>query len=147
MQFFCSNIHELTALDLHELYKLRTDVFVVEQDCPYEEIDAIDALKSTIHIRAIEAGQLVGTARVFPRDGMSVIGRFAVHPDFRGTGLAQDLMHQALSLTEGSVWIAAQAALEGYYRQFGFEPCGELFDDAGIMHRPMLRPAAPHAQQ
>lgn len=119
----------------------------MEQDCAYEEIDDTDALESTVHVRAIEDGQLVGTARVFRRDDMSVIGRFVVRREFRGTGLAQALMREALRAAQGPVWIAAQAALEGYYRQFGFEPCGELFDDAGIMHRPMLKPAEPREQQ
>ncbi|GGG82534.1 GNAT family N-acetyltransferase [Corynebacterium pelargi] len=148
--FAVSNISELSPRELHELYKLRTDVFVVEQQCPYEEIDHIDPLSTTLHVRAFETGQpnqILGTARVFPDqvDGREVtkLGRFVLKPSHRGTGLGAELMLNSLRLAferepMRAVWIAAQEPLKGYYEQFGFEQCGELFDDAGITHAPML---------
>ena len=61
-------LEQLAALDVHQLYKLRVDVFVHEQRCPYAEIDATDADPQTVHLLAwdAESQELLGTARVFP---------------------------------------------------------------------------------
>lgn len=158
---------QLAALDVHQLYKLRVDVFVHEQRCPYAEIDATDADPQTVHLLAWDADShdLLGTARIFPAapadatlsDATPVgtspvstgaqIGRFALAPAARGTGLGRELFQAAIDLGERMhpgqpLYLEAQAGLVDYYASFGFTPIGEPFDDEGVPHQPMLRPAS-----
>ncbi|MGV0404969.1 GNAT family N-acetyltransferase [Corynebacterium marquesiae] len=150
---------QLAALDVHQLYKLRVDVFVHEQRCPYAEIDATDANPQTVHLLAWDADthELLGTARVFPAapandaalsDATGAqIGRFALAPAARGTGLGRELLQAAIDLGEHMrpgqpLYLEAQAGLVDYYASFGFTPTGEPFDDEGVPHQPMLRPAS-----
>ena len=150
---------QLAALDVHQLYKLRVDVFVHEQRSPYAEIDATDADPQTVHLLAWDADthELLGTARVFPAapaydaalsDATDAqIGRFALAPAARGTGLGRELLQAAIDLGERMhpgkpLYLEAQAGLVDYYASFGFTPTGEPFDDEGVPHQPMLRPAS-----
>lgn len=147
---------QLAALDVHQLYRLRVDVFVHEQRCPYAEIDATDADPQTVHLLAWDADthELLGTARVFPAapadDAPTTgaqIGRFALAPAARGTGLGRELLQAAIDLGERMhpgqpLYLEAQAGLVDYYASFGFTPTGEPFDDEGVPHQPMLRPAS-----
>lgn len=150
-----ASISQMNPLDVHYLYKLRVDVFVHEQQCPYAEIDPTDVRSDTLHLLARdEAGDLVGTCRVFPSrhggEDVMQFGRFALAPAARGTGLGHHIMEAALQLCEHvaaglPVFLEAQAPLTDYYGAFGFVPCGEEFDDEGIPHVPMLRRPAPPA--
>lgn len=154
-----ASLGQLAALDVHQLYKLRVDVFVHEQRCPYAEIDATDADPQTVHLLAWDADthELLGTARVFPAapaDDAALadatgaqIGRFALAPAARGTGLGRELLQAAVDLGERMrpgqpLYLEAQAGLVDYYASFGFTPTGEPFDDEGVPHQPMLRPAS-----
>lgn len=130
----------LTPLQVHQLYKLRVDVFVHEQACTYAEIDDTDALDSTVHICAWSGDDLLGTARLFPVAEGLQFGRFCLVPAARGTGVARAIMDRALELGAGQdMLLDAQAPLVGYYKNYGFSPSGELFDDAGVPHQPMRR--------
>ena len=62
------SLHEMTPLEVHQLYKLRVDVFVAEQNCPFNEIDDQDASPDTRHILAFDGDTLAGCARVFPTE-------------------------------------------------------------------------------
>ncbi len=137
-----SRLIDLSALEVHELYKLRVDVFVAEQATPYAEIDDTDADQGTWHLLARKDGELIGTARVFPHEGDSVIGRFTVTPGHRGTGVARQLFEEALKVAaerapEKDVVLEAQVPLVEYYAGFGFEPEGEPYDDTGVPHQRM----------
>lgn len=138
-----SPLSALSALDVHRLYKLRVDVFVNEQQCPYAEIDDIDALETTTHIRALDGDELLGTARIFPalHDGEEVtqFGRFALAPAARGSRTAPSIMETALELAPGTVFLEAQSPLVDYYAAYGFVVCGDEFLDEGIPHTPMIR--------
>ena len=75
------SLDEMTPREVHALYKLRVDVFVGEQQCPYNEIDDQDADPNTKHILAFaDDGTLAGCARVFPTEAGSRFGRFVVNP-------------------------------------------------------------------
>ncbi|MDN8577984.1 GNAT family N-acetyltransferase [Corynebacterium sanguinis] len=127
----------LTALQAHALFKLRVDVFVVEQQCPFAEIDDIDAHPDTRHLLAWDDSELLGCARVFPTDSGSRFGRFVVDPAARGTGLGHDIVRTGIDYTRrfpGDLVIEAQSGLVGYYAGFGFVAEGEEFLDAGIPH-------------
>lgn len=142
-----SRLLEMSAREIHELYKLRVDIFVHEQRTPYAEIDDADIHPDTHHVLAWDAKAnprvLVGCARISPAgEGETLLGRIALTPSSRGTGRAPEMIDQALEFIAhtypgNDVVLNAQAPLVGYYSQFGFEAEGELFDDAGVPHQPM----------
>lgn len=157
--FSVSSLSEMAPLEVHRLYKLRVDIFVHEQATPYSDIDDIDAEPTTKHVLAWRRGDgptlLVGTARVYPDviDGENVtqLGRFAIAHSDRDSGLAQELMFQTLRLAFETypgrdIRLAAQAPLVEYYSQYGFEPIGEQYDDAGTAHQPMVLSAGKLAE-
>ena len=135
------SLDEMTPREVHTLYKLRVDVFVAEQDCPYNEIDAQDADPSTTHLLALTAaGELAGCARVFPTETGSRFGRFVVAPAHRGTGLGPEIVRTGIEYTTrwpGDLIIEAQAGLVDYYSRFGLVAEGDEFLDTGIPHRRM----------
>lgn len=135
------SLDEMTPREVHQLYKLRVDVFVAEQNCPFNEIDDQDADPETKHILALlDDGTLAGCARVFPTDTGSRFGRFVVHPDHRGSGIGPEIVRAGIEYTErfpGDLIVEAQSGLVGYYEQFGLVAEGEEFLDTGIPHRRM----------
>jgi ElaA protein len=134
----------LTLIELHDVLRLREDIFVVEQRCVYHEIDGRDP--NCLHLLGHDAGLLVAVARIVPPgdDGLPHIGRVAVRAEHRGRGLAQELMDLALRtlLAErGSrrAALAAQAHLQRFYAEYGFEAIGEEYLWDGIPHVDMRR--------
>lgn len=149
-----SPLSGLGPLDVHALYKLRVDVFVHEQECPYAEIDHVDADPGTTHVLAwaptTGAGpgapgreELVATLRVFGSGapgGVMHIGRVCTSPAWRGRGIAARLIRDALDRCgDRPVEIGAQAYLEQWYEQFGFRRSGPDYLDGSIPHLPMRR--------
>ena len=133
---------DTSELDVHtayRLWRLRVDVFVVEQNCVYPELDGRDAEPGTRHVWAEQDGEVVGCLRVLLEpDGTCRIGRVCVAPDARGRGWAGRLMRQALQLVEGRRCVLdAQVYLTEWYAQWGFTPTGPEFLDDGIPHVPM----------
>ena len=132
---------DLDAVTLYRILKLRTDVFVVEQQCPYPELDGRD-LEPTARQLWIEGDHYVlATLRLLrDPDGTARIGRVATAQDARGAGLAAELMTSAMELAgEGEVVLDAQSYLEGWYARFGFVRAGEEYLEDGIPHVPMRR--------
>jgi ElaA protein len=138
---------DLTREELHTLFKLRVDVFVVEQQCPYAEIDGADP--TALHLMGCtEKDGLVAYARILPPegDGPPHIGRVVVHPAHRGLGLGRAVMEEALNVLERShgskrSFVSAQSHLEGLYAGLGYVRQGPNYDWDGIMHVDMLREA------
>lgn len=131
------------ALDpptLYALLRLRVDVFVVEQACPYPELDGRDCEPDTEHLWvAARDGTPVGCLRVLAEpDGTARIGRVAVAEAARGAGVASRLMTAALArVGDRECWLDAQSHLVGFYRRFGFAVAGDDFRQDGILHTPM----------
>ncbi|GAA5146924.1 GNAT family N-acetyltransferase [Nocardioides marinquilinus] len=137
---------ELTPVQVHDLARLRQDVFVVEQDCPYPDLDGRDVEPTTLHVLLLDqpGGRLLGCARVLEDDGgnspLGRIGRVALAKDARGRGLADVVMRVALEACAGrDVVLDAQAPLAGWYGTHGFEVTGPEFLEDGIPHLPMRR--------
>ncbi len=135
------------ALDLaalHDLLKLRVDVFVVEQRCAYAELDGADP--DAVHVLGREAGgALVAYARILPPDahGLPHIGRVVVHPEHRGRGLAKAVMQACfaeLERTRGDRRnaLSAQAHLTALYASLGYEATSGIYDWDGIPHVDMV---------
>lgn len=135
----------ITAVELYALLRLRTDVFVVEQDCPYPELDGRDLHEGTLHVWAHEGGDVLGTIRVLDVHSTTpAIGRVATAPVARGRGVAGRLIRHGISLCrpDAVIHLHAQAHLEGWYEGFGFRRAGDPYDEDGIPHVPMRRAPA-----
>ncbi len=120
---------QLTTTELYQLLKLRVDIFVVEQECAYPELDNLDMNVDTRHIMFYEGEELVAYARCLaPKvvfDTNPTIGRVLVSAKGRGRGLAQELMLESIKESE-SFWpnknikISAQTYLLDLYKSLGF---------------------------
>jgi predicted GNAT family N-acyltransferase len=134
---------ELTPFEVYGLCRLRVDVFVVEQECPYPELDGRDVEPSTVHVWFEQDGAVLATIRVLDDGATRAIGRVATAPSARGQGLAARLMEQGIALCDGlPITLGAQAHLEGWYERFGFHRSGPGYVEDGIPHVPMRREPA-----
>lgn len=132
----------LDAADSYAVWKLRQDVFVVEQDCAYPDLDGRDHESGTRHVVLREGEQVVGYARVLDDGTVWRIGRVALAPAARGRGLADVVMETALQICpDRDIVIDAQTPLAGWYESLGFEVTGPEFLDDNVPHLPMRRPA------
>lgn len=123
---------------LYALLRLRVDVFVVEQACPYPELDGRDAEPSARHHWIEEDGRILACLRVLAEpDGATRVGRVATAPDARGRGLAARLLRAVLANLPRPVVIQAQAHLADWYATFGFTRAGDDLVEDGILHTPM----------
>ena len=149
---------ELDAGTLQEVLRLRSEVFVVEQECAYQDVDGLDLLSGTRHLigrRAAGNGASDGEptepiaayARVLAPDDTHAsprIGRVLVASSARGQQLARRLMERALTVCEqqwpgAAVELGAQAHLTEFYASLGFEQVGAPYDEDGILHVWMRR--------
>ena len=143
---------EFDALTLHELYallRLRSAVFVVEQNCVFQDMDNKD--QRCHHVLLYNDGTLVAYARLVP-PGVSYpshmsIGRIITSAQVRGTGAGRQLLDIAIDACytlygNGPIKIGAQLYARQFYESFGFEQSGEVYDEDGINHIEMTK-AAP----
>ncbi|NUR09729.1 MAG: GNAT family N-acetyltransferase [Nocardioidaceae bacterium] len=134
---------ELEPRTAYLLWRLRESVFVVEQQCPYPELDGRDLEPGTRHLWVADGDLPVAYARVLDDGAYLRIGRVLVAPDHRGTGLSGALMRAALEVVgERASVLDAQAPLAGWYAGFGYVVDGPEFVEDGIPHVPMARPAS-----
>ncbi|TYR73140.1 GNAT family N-acetyltransferase [Rossellomorea vietnamensis] len=135
---------ELTNSELYNLLKERTLVFVVEQNCPYLEVDGKDPF--SYHLFKEDDGEIIAYLRILPA-GVSYqevsIGRVFVKKEFRGQGLAEELIKKGLKfiqkeLNETNVKIQAQDYLRKFYGSFGFQAISETYLEDNIPHVDML---------
>ncbi|WP_063588712.1 GNAT family N-acetyltransferase [Achromobacter ruhlandii] len=147
----CKPHAELTLAELYAILRLRSEVFVVEQDCVFLDMDGKDLQGQTEHLMAWENGALLAYCRLLEpalNDGQAVIGRVITAPAAASTGLGHELMRRAKDevarLWPGQpVYLGAQARLRAYYAGHGFVPVTEEYIEDGIPHVGMpLREAA-----
>lgn len=140
--FHSAPLAEVPSPTLYDILRLRVDVFVVEQECAYPELDGRDAEPTTRLMWAEEDGAVLATVRLLHDADDRRIGRVATAASARGRGLAAELMRRALAECEGrTVRLDAQAHLAGWYAAFGFAADGPEFLEDGIPHVPMVRAA------
>jgi len=131
---------EFDTLALYALLRLRVDVFVVEQECPYPELDGRDLEPTTRHVWIDEGGMPVACLRLLAEpDGSHRISRVATAADQRHQGLAGLLVDHVMATTPGRLVLDAQTYLEPWYVEHGFARTGDEFTDDGIPHVPMER--------
>lgn len=133
-------IDALTPRALYAMLKLRVDVFVVEQKCPYPEIDGRDF--EAFHLRILDGEELAASLRVLPpeQDGKPVkIGRVVVAPDYRGYKLGRRLMKEAIEFAHTrfpgiAIELGGQSHLQKFYGSFGFVTISDEYLEDGIPH-------------
>jgi ElaA protein len=141
-----SNFDELGPHDVHDLLKLRQDVFILEQTSLYADIDGKDPDALHFLIRDRPTAALVGAIRMFadPARSSSRIGRVVVAKEGRGSGLGRIMMQagidQAEQMVPGcSIHVTAQAHLEKFYGSLGFKTVTDPYDQDGIPHIDVIR--------
>ncbi|MCA8829295.1 GNAT family N-acetyltransferase [Hymenobacter pini] len=136
----------LTTTQLYALLQLRSEVFVVEQTCPFQDMDGQD--QAALHLLGYAPdGQLAAYARLFAA-GITYpeasIGRVVVSPRYRRYGLGRALLHEAIAAVEQQfgpqpIQIGAQQYLQTFYESFGFQQVGNGYLEDGIPHLHMIR--------
>lgn len=141
---------DLTAVDVYQILKARSQVFVVEQHCPYQDMDDQDF--DALHLVAHSNEALMGYCRILPPAPSTLlseiglvprIGRVLVLPDYRGHGLARDVMLEAIhychkNFGKKPIVISAQTYLIHFYNSLGFIAQGERYFEDGIEHITMV---------
>ena len=128
---------------LYRILRLRSEVFVVEQECIYLDPDGRDAEPTAWHLWVEEGGEVVVAGRLLPEVGEHGetwrIGRVATAPKARGRGLAAALVRKAVELCgdDRPIELHAQSHLVEWYRTLGFEPSDSEYIEDGIPHTPM----------
>lgn len=141
---------ELTTDELYDLLALRAEVFVVEQTCPFQDLDGLDRREGVLHLLGYEGLHLAAYSRIMaPGIGDEhgcAIGRVVTSPQSRGGGLGHRLLAEAVRGCEAgwpghSIWLGAQAHLQGFYGQHGFVAEGEGYLEDDIPHMGMRKAA------
>ena len=135
---------ELNTTEIYEILKLRQAVFVVEQNCPYHDIDEYDPV--SVHLMMIEGDELIGYARITEKGTRYPevsIGRFLVKKDFRKDGYGDKLFTRAIDfikddMKEDTIKIQAQTYMKNYYVKKGFKEISEAYLEDDIEHVDML---------
>lgn len=147
LEFKIKRFNELSIVELYELLRLRSEVFVVEQNCVYQDIDGKD--EKAIHVLGYSNGILVAYSRLFAPgyyfDNAS-IGRVIVKADFRDKKFGHDLMKKAIETIENefntlAITISAQQYLKKFYESHGFVQTSEMYLEDDIPHIQMMRNA------
>ena len=136
----------LSLRTLYEVLQLRSEVFVVEQACVFQDMDGAD--ERAMHLMGRSGGQLVAYARCFPagvKYAEASIGRVITRSSARASGRGHALMQRAIGAMAAHwghqpIRIGAQARLETFYNRHGFVQAGPIYDEDGIDHIEMVRP-------
>ncbi len=137
--------NELTTAEIYSILRLRAAVFVVEQDCVYQDVDNKD--QKAIHVFAKQDEEVIAYTRIFKAGAYfqeASIGRVVVLPSKRGTGLARDMMLQAIqyvvqNFSDKTIRISAQTYLKEFYASLGFKQVGVEYLEDSLPHIGMLR--------
>lgn len=138
MNAIIKKFEELTTKQLYEILKLRSEIFVVEQNCPYQDLDGIDY--NSLHIFFEQNSKVIAYLRIFPKQGDEnaiQIGRVVTMP--HGSGLGKKLMEEGIKTIKSTtnatrVYLEAQTYSIGFYEKFGFKVISDEFILDGIPH-------------
>lgn len=145
MNFTVKTFQELTTSELYELLQLRSEVFVVEQDCVYQDIDGKD--QKALHVIGVKEGKIIAYTRLFNSGeyfDTPSIGRVIVKETERKYGYGHDLIKVSIKAIvdnyhETTITISAQTYLQKFYESHGFKQIGEGYLEDGIPHIRMVR--------
>lgn len=144
MTIVFKTFQELTVDELYDILRLRSEIFVVEQNCVYNDLDGLD--KDAVHLFHKKEEKIVAYARLLKpgtRFADFSIGRVVVKESERGTGLGIELMEAAKNyiiseLGARKIKISAQSYLQRFYENLGFEVITEMYLEDGIPHYGMV---------
>ncbi|MGJ8665331.1 MAG: GNAT family N-acetyltransferase [Patiriisocius sp.] len=144
MNITIKTFDELTIYELHDLLQLRSEVFVVEQDCVYQDIDGKDA--KALHIIGTKENRVVAYTRCFPPGyyfDQAAIGRVVVDANERKFGYGHDIMKASKKAIKNrfeteEIKLSAQTYLIKFYESHGFHQVGEGYLEDGIPHVAMI---------
>lgn len=145
IEWACKSFDTLTPRELYAIIKLRNEVFVLEQNCVFQDADDKD--QKCYHLMGSAGNDLAAYARLVPA-GVSYtfvsIGRIVISPKYRNKGEGKALLNTAIKkcnqlFGEQTIKIGAQLYLKNFYESFGFLQVGEVYDEDGIPHVKMLR--------
>lgn len=146
LKVVCLAFPELNVAQWYQIAQLRAEVFIVEQNCVYQDLDGRD--QESLHLCIFEKGQLVAYCRLLPPglayENYASIGRVVTATAVRKSGMGRRLMKEALAALESRfhavpIKISAQSYLLKFYESFGFEPFGDDYLEDGIPHRAMIK--------
>ncbi len=145
MNFFIKEFKELTTSELYEILQLRSEVFVVEQDCVYQDLDGKD--QKALHVIGIKEGEIIAYTRLFNSGqyfDTPSIGRVVVKDTERKYGYGHHLIKTSIqaivdNYSESKITISAQTYLKKFYESHGFIKVGEEYLEDGIPHIKMIR--------
>lgn len=147
IQWICKSFNELTSAELYAILRLRNEVFVVEQNCVFQDADNKD--QQSMHLMGFVNNELAAYTRLLnvgvAYDKVS-IGRVVTSPAYRNSGIGKALMAQSIEkctalFGEQDIKIGAQLYLKKFYENFGFVQTSEVYDEDGIDHIEMIKPA------
>ncbi|MDH6364827.1 ElaA protein [Enterococcus sp. PF1-24] len=129
---------EMTTVEWYQIVKERIAVFVVEQNCPYQEVDEID-LRAYHHYYQDENGEIMAYNRLYQGADGIYIGRVLVAEKYRRQGLAEQLMEETLAIAaakfpDEAVLLNGQVYLQAFYEKLGFVAISEVFLEDDIPH-------------
>lgn len=144
-EWLCKRFEELNSYELYAVLRLRSEVFVVEQNCVFLDMDDKD--QDCFHLMGYQSGRLAAYTRLVPPGiiyKQASIGRVVSAPFARKTGTGRELMQQSIQrlyhlFGKVAIKIGAQLYLKQFYASFGFEPLGEIYLEDGIEHIHMLK--------
>ena len=145
MKFITKTFSELTTNELYAILQLRSEVFVVEQDCVYQDLDYKD--QKSLHVLGFKDDKIIAYTRIFkPGDYFTEasIGRVVVKDSERKYGYGHDLMKASIKAIKNNfntseITISAQVYLTKFYNSHGFKKVSEEYLEDGIPHIEMLR--------
>jgi len=145
MKWSCKKFDVLTPYEIYAALQLRNEVFVVEQNCVFQDADDKD--QECFHLMGWEEKKLIAYTRIVPAGicyEETSIGRVVTSPSSRRKGLGRDLMQQSINITYSlfgvdiPIKIGAQLYLKKFYESFGFEQTSDIYIEDGIAHIEML---------
>jgi len=146
VSYQCLPFKVLTGQQVYDMLRLRSEVFVVEQACIYQDLDNKDVHPQVHHLLMQRGEHLIGYARILPKNlsySTPSMGRILIAPSARASGLGRSLLKQCILKTQ-SLWpqqpitIGAQVYLLDFYQSFGFMPVSEHYLEDGIPHVDMV---------
>ena len=145
LQVFTKSFSELTTNELYSILQLRSEVFVVEQDCVYQDVDDKD--QKALHVIGFKNNKLVAYTRIFkPGDYFknASIGRVVVAKNEREFGYGHEIIKHSIEaiknhFSETAIKISAQTYLKKFYESHGFQQVGEEYLEDGIPHIGMIK--------
>jgi len=140
MKWNLKRFEDLSLGELYDILKLRSEIFVVEQNCPYQDLDGKD--KVSYHLFLEDNGVVIAALRIIPENisykEMS-IGRVVVKKSYRCKGISKDMMGKAIgfiteNLKKDGIRLSGQAYLVDFYEALGFKKVSDVYLEDGIEH-------------